>query len=486
MPIDNHLERSIASAIINGESTPTKAPPRRKRRLERSKVTDDLDFVLRQFQQSKYGVRLSASNIAAIAGFHPYSCLPKLLMDLIYQGPIGRRLLERDARLLNIQLTSEEQALLELANKAGVKDAYKQSVAVSKGKVEVNSIQEANNIKQKIVQKAKKAGKLNQSELKQLSEGIRHNVNTGYGKINEDDALNMYEKTCGWEVHARNEEFRIWNFKRHTINNLATVEPLGDAEIVPPRILEISSEARKKETNEIIIIDSDDESAKEDNSSFDKTANGPDGIKPFFSIIGIADGVRDELYHNDDASKTTDDEWQLRKVVVECKHRMRCATIPPPFYDQLQSIVYCLMYNTSESDLIQIVRSKKSKREQSKSDALDSNSKNDDDALSVESTEDKHNNNSTSANISITTSRVSLNDQVMKHQENWLNVILPRLRQFVDVIYDFRSNDDKRYCLLAAAASSEDENDDTMWSKVLDELPYLKDCDIAYYRSKHG
>lgn len=483
MTIDNPLERAIASAIINGESTPTKAPPRRKRRLERSKVTNDLDFDLRQFQQSKHGVRLSASNVAAITGFHPYSCLPKLMMDLIYQGTIGKRLLERDARLLNIQLTSEEQVLLDLANKAGVKEAFKKSVDVSKGKVEVNTIQEANNIKQNIVRKAKKAGKLNQSELKQLSEGIRHNVNTGYGKVNEDDALNMYEKACGWEVHVRNEEFRIWNFKRHTINDIETVEPLGDAEVIPPRIFDNNSDCYKQEKNEIIIIDSDDESTKEDNPS---PANGSEcTIRPFFSIIGIADGVRDELYHNSDSTTSTDDEWQMRKVVVECKHRMRCATTPPPFYDQLQSVVYCFMYNTSESDLIQIVRTKKSKKGHRKRDDTESDCPHDEDALSVESTEEKPISPPSSAKISITTSRVSLNDQVMKHRENWFNVILPRLRQFVDVVYEFRCNDDKRYCLLAAIASSDDENDETVWSKLFDELPYLKDCDIAFFRSKY-
>lgn len=483
MSSDNNNERSIARAIVNGEFTPKKAPPRRKRKLERSQRSEDLDFVLRQFQQSKHGVRLSASNIAAIAGFHPYSCLPKLIMDLIYQGSIGQKLLERDARLLNIQLTSEEQALLELANKAGVKEAYNKSVDVSKGKVEVNSIQEANNIKQNIVQKAKKAGKLNQSELKQLSEGIRQNVNTGYGKVNEDDALNMYEKACGWEVNERNEVFRIWNFKRHTINNIATVEPLGDAEVIPPRPLDISSDNYKKEKNEVIVIDSDDDSVKGENLFFQKTSNESEGIKPFFSITGIADGIRDELYHNPDSISATDDNWLLRKVVVECKHRMRSATIPPPFYDQLQSIVYCFMYNTSESDLIQIVRTKKSNKDHKEKEKIKADIQHKDDSLSVESTGENLNSNSSSANISITTSRVSLNDQIMKHRENWFNVILPRLRQFVDVVYDFRCDDDKRYCLLTAVASSDNENDDTMWSKVLDELPYLKDCDIAYYRS---
>ena len=63
-------------------------------------------------------------------------------------------------------------------------------------------------------------------------------------------------------------------------------------------------------------------------------------LKPFFSINGIVDGIRDEMYHIPTAQEQTcitshnlhprhmemnhsdDNEWGIREVVVECKHKV--------------------------------------------------------------------------------------------------------------------------------------------------------------------
>ena len=83
--------------------------------------------------------------------------------------------------------------------------------------------------------------------------------------------------------------------------------------------------------------------------------------------MGAVDGIRDELYSegsslkipSDTKSKaehTTqkqdeynfsddeEDQWIIKPIIVECKHRMNEAKVPPPLYDQIQTCLYCHMY----------------------------------------------------------------------------------------------------------------------------------------------
>jgi len=55
---------------------------------------------------------------------------------------------------------------------------------------------------------------------------------------------------------------------------------------------------------------------------------------------------------------------KMRSIVVELKHRMRCAKLPPPFYDQIQAIVYCYMYRVDEAEIVQVIRGKRTNARQ--------------------------------------------------------------------------------------------------------------------------
>lgn len=107
----------------------------------------------------------------------------------------------------------------------------------------------------------------------------------------------------------------------------------------------------------------------------------------FFKIVGAVDGIRDEIYidpapspptdtnkgnnassdtmskqcHNSqhdnipsnnnqntqqsmndeynfsDDDDTNNEQWTIRPIIVECKHRMSQAKVPPPLYDQIQT-----------------------------------------------------------------------------------------------------------------------------------------------------
>ena len=193
---------------------------------------------LEAFRTRNHSLRLGASRVSAMAGFHPFAVLPELLMTLVYQG--GQELLEHDARLLGIQIRSEEAILMELANKASksTATALQSALDVKRGKRVLDTVQVADQVKKKVLKEAKNSKKLNPDELKVLQEGVRSSIDTGFGTHHEDAALDLYERKCGWEVRERNAAIMAWPFARAEDVNpnekptQPTVVPIADARAV--------------------------------------------------------------------------------------------------------------------------------------------------------------------------------------------------------------------------------------------------------------
>ena len=551
-------DRDIIESILNGDPTPTK-PKRRKRnyptQTTRINITDIYE-TLGKFKRRKDSIRLSASSIAAMSGFHPYSNLPKLLMDLVYQGPVGQLLLQHDAKLLNIEMISEEEALKKIAKKAGgeVQYAFQVAIDVSKGRVKVKSVQDANGLKSDILSKVKKSKVLSKGEAKQLAEATRYNVNTGFGKEHEEDALDLYEIQCGWEVRCRNDDMKCWKFQRDGDD----VFPVGPAESLyrGGRVGESKQEGGNASKDATIVVIDDDEDENDASNPKSNTGSsssqpieidsqaigqGPDGkdavdttsppgstslepieihsqeiceaadgkdavetnsamspppppsvmgtteAKPFFFIIGIADGIRDELAPGDATKPDNEDDWALRQVVVELKHRMKSAFNPPPIYDQIQTVLYCMMYGTNEGEIVQVVRNKHKRKKQETKATVTSEDGGGEIEITgtmkeaIEAKESAQEAEAPKAKTSITCNRVSLDDPIMQHRQNWHAIILPRLRSFVDAAYSIRQNDDKRYRIIREAAIVSSGGDETtFWQILLDECPWLVDCDTAF------
>lgn len=396
--------------------------------------------------------------------------------------------------------------LLNIATKAGkaVRESMKQALAVQKGKLVLKTNQEVKELKQRVLTEAKQqSDKLNTGELKMLEKGVVQLVYRGYGTFHEQEAIDLYEKKCGWEIRERNAVMMKWPFIRseEVITNSTAEEFI---QVAGPTAVPLTS-ATKSEINR-----NDQQRTKKrprpcNSSGFlpaieqstvidakakteGKTPSGdaevllPE-ILPFFCIYGSVDGIRDELWYDEKQYRSKeeeepistgqdyDDGWKLRQVIIECKHRMKassCRSSAPPLYDQIQAVVYCLMYETSEADIIEVFRSSNESHNPKTSEAI---------------TKDPKNNKNASAtqHIDIVTSRVTLHDPLNRHRENWELVILPRLRMFVEAVYSIRSDDGKRYQLLSSIASMDD---DASWRMIIDECPWLKDCDTAYSRSQ--
>jgi hypothetical protein len=363
-------------------------------------------------------VRISASNVAALTGFHPFKHLPELWLSLIYQGPLGAACSRHDAALLDLTFTSPDQVLLDLAEKVGsstTQAAVQQALQVKRGTVVVADVKAAAGMKAQALQEAAKA--LSATEFQILQDGIRDAVNTGYGIHHEDDALNLYQAQIQWPVQHRNGEVRLWPFglqeQVHADISLMTVYPLVSAYVEKSR----------------------------------EPSTLPPTAAPYFSIVGSVDGIREELVLDDSKDEEEDELWSIRQIIVECKHRMHKIQATPPLYEQIQSAIYCFMYNVSEAEIVQILR---------QSDAGP-------DA------------------VTLSVHRLHLDDPVLQHRHHWNACILPRLQSVTEAIYRIRRDDHARYRFLTVLAS---DTDTEAWNILFSECAWLRDCDTAFARRK--
>ena len=262
-------------------------------------------------------------------------------------------------------------------------------------------------------------------------------------------------------------------------------------------------------TTKQIVEQSDDNAAT--SSSLAVVKEKP---KPFFRIVGAVDGIRDELYSESSALKTPsdtkpnaepassstdsaqkqdeynfsddeEDQWVIKPIIVECKHRMNEAKVPPPLYDQIQTCLYCHMYQVGEADLIQVVR-RKGKCEEKENDVAVKSSIDEKSDDKVKSDEDS---GSTKQDIDITITRVSLNDPLHNHNHHWKATLLPRLASFVEAVYNIRKDDGKRYRLLMNLVQTQQEEscdsaEREVWQLLFDECPWLIHCDTSFGKKK--
>jgi hypothetical protein len=335
----------------------------------------------KEFKYQDHSLRINASDIAAVTGFHPYRSLAKVLMNHIYQGRAGQQLKEHDAELLGIAMISEDQVLLELAKKAGAEtsNALQSAMQVKSGNKKLETVEIADKVKKKVLEEAKKSKKLSKVELKQLEEAARDSVNTGFGNAWEDKALDMYERQCGWEVRDRNVEVRTWSFRKENNNdNDASVTPMAPAYAPVREIFSshtLAPNPKKQKTQEVVdlvgespSIDGVETIPKQESVANDSLLDGADRREkplfsepPFFSIRGAVDGIREELAPSGNPALTPgspgdDNSWVLNRVIVECKHRMSRLQASPPLYEQIQTTAYCLMYEVQDADIVQVLR----------------------------------------------------------------------------------------------------------------------------------
>lgn len=473
---------------------------------------------MQAFKQRNHSLRVSVSNLAALIGLHPYKDVPELVLSLVYQGSVGRALLRHDAALLGMVLTTPEEQLQQLARKAG---STTQNALQTAMRVTSDTVDAARSIKQAVLTEAKQSGQLQGAEVKLLEEGVRSIVDTRHGTAHEDEALNEYERLTGWAVRERNAEVKSMAFTLSCENEVPTLSPIGEAVSLYRNTNESLENKSSRECGSRADQKSDTRHPQQ--TGLDEEPQQTNAIVvseryAFLYLLGSIDGLRDELAPTDCMQTDNDGDsgWVLRSIVVECKHRMSRLYKDPPIYEQIQTIAYCFMYGTEHADILQVMRQQEeapkkidtmaavsTTTENSShvttgkisspvidkfADASDGESRNLNqrtgrmDTLTTESVGVKTEAHVQTLTVSIT--RVALDDPVHRHRTQWNRVVLPRLRSIVEAIYRIRSDDLKRYQLLSFMSMNSSGIGSTMtaWSLIFDECPWLKHCETAFTR----
>jgi hypothetical protein len=318
---------------------------------------------LRSFRDQSYGLRLSASHLAACVGLNPYSNLPELVLQLVYQGADGFLLQRNDARLLGIELVSNEEQLRSIATKGGeaTRNAVETALLVQHQKKTLKTTDAVKQVHQRALQEARRSGKLSAQEIAVLGEGVRSAVFRGFGISHESAALDWYEANyCGCPVTERNSETKLWKFARDDTDPLVpSAVPVDREGKGLPR--SVSEGEKDVEGSKLQVVASEGESDRASAAVSSQVA------EPLFVIAGKIDGVREEMAPashlssggggggvNDDDN--TDDGWMMRRVLVECKHRIRALRSCIPVYEVVQATAYCYMFDAEVADLVQVLR----------------------------------------------------------------------------------------------------------------------------------
>lgn len=426
-------------------------------------------------------------------GFHPYASLPQKFMDLIYSGSIGNQLLHRDASLLGLKIVSEMDILRDLISKGTNKDT-KALEALTKTITQIpESTSDAKNTKAKfekdVIEKAKK--NLSRKETQFIRKTTRKFIDTGFGTHHENEALDQYEKQIGWDVYSRNEDFLEWPFLE--IDNTTCVKPMIKR-ARKSQYLQSKEDTEKKkqkstgdDSSPTMIDLTLETETKVESVNSDNSSSEP---KPFFYLIGKIDGIRDEpCFESDDNEEENGDEFgnmSLSQILIECKHRLNRISNPPPLYDQIQAVCYCLMLGFDKAEILQVLRK----------DIMTESG--DNSAAQVGNEKKKQ-------NMTISVSTVLLTDHY-NHEKNFYDIVIPRLYSIVKAVYSIRCNDDLRYKFLLstlnndAREESESDNEENeeesntftekisnsepheAWNIIIELCPWLNSCDTAYYR----
>lgn len=168
-----------------------------------------------------------------------------------------------------------------------------------------------------------------------------------------------------------------------------------------------------------------------------------------FYVIGKIDGISTQCNGNltPQMRKLSDSSplASIQHIVVECKNRVHRLTIPPPIYDQIQAVTYCIMSKCRMADIVQSI----SQNDMWQPSKMARTSYISQIGLQLKCGVVKHANTYDVHDFNV--HRVHLDDLVYQHAQHWHTIILPRLGEFAAAIRRLRCDDSIRYAWLSAS-----------------------------------
>ena len=164
-----------------------------------------------------HAVRISASKIAAVCGYHPWADAEETFVAHLYQDAA---LLALDAASLGVHLYSEEQQLEELVAALGRREpaaaAALTALLGSRGapsqQQTVAEVQRVTAEARALVAATAARGALPPPAAAALDGRLRSAFNTSFGEAHEAEAVRLYERQTGCEVRESNDGLYLWPF----------------------------------------------------------------------------------------------------------------------------------------------------------------------------------------------------------------------------------------------------------------------------------
>ena len=451
---------------------------------------------------------------------------------------------------------------MDLANKVGTTDAMtvvQTAIQMQQGTIPVSTMATVTALQQDPAILVTAHDTLTPSEYNRLCRGIRDHVHTACGRQWEDAALDRYERAVGYPVTQRNCELLTWPFvAAATAVSSATTNDVANGNDVATVVVPLRRPSRRTSPYAAPTTTTTTSTSVTHEKQEPPDQVNEEDIVPYFSIVGSVDGVREEMApvapkQNDPSTKPhdqnmdhdsidtdddDDEEWEMRHIIVECKHRMRRLCPVPPLYELIQTAIYCLMYEYQYADIVQVLRSSTSTttttlsathiEEDHNTRKNDTTNQHDttgihnsitttcstDDAtktsngnlantervdpvrLSASETNDAtHGPTDDDDHVAISVYRLNVDDPILQHRANFYTTILPRLQRFTQAVYDWRHDDSQRYALLYAvlvggtnggSSSNDDHRDNTIsaWKMIQEKCPWLPDDCIGMDTSR--
>jgi len=281
--------------------------------------TDDTD------QRSWSRLYISASDVAAVCGYNPWTSLSELLLKYLYQS--HHEELESDAKSLNLVVETTDEIVERLVRRTDSSNRQKLQKVLedAASATESASVAQVENQKKRVedtLAAVSESGVLKADDVEQLRELLRYQVCTQFGTRHENGALVQYTRQFGWDVTTPDTLFRI---------------QLGayKAELF------CSHSAGKDESDKAVA---EFEAEK-------KQIDGNGGGERELWVCGRVDGIAHIAVDIGEELES----YVTEPVVLEVKSRTRPRSIErdPGFHEIIQLVVYMKMLGTTRGQLIQ-------------------------------------------------------------------------------------------------------------------------------------
>ncbi|GMH69481.1 hypothetical protein TL16_g05167 [Triparma laevis f. inornata] len=393
---------------------------------------------------SHNNLRISVSSVASLTGYHEFQSnqFPLKFLNLLYQDNYQQQII--DCAALGLHLINEHEQIDEIIKNSSpvrhkVKEAIKSTkMGEVKSRLDMNDMLTDSKVSvNATVNAAVNGGKLTHSEAERIKDYTTSEVYKSFGIAWEDVALDEYERRFGCEVGSRNERFRSWRFWEEEEE-----EEGGRSE--RRRWDEVGDMGKRRADTETVTgtgtgTETTTTAANTTTSTSTTTTTNtlqplPPQQQPLFYLIGIADGIKDEIFHNPlkkDPTDPFDDGIDFKPIIIECKHRMNKYSYR--FYEVIQVVIYMIMHGTDEGDLVEVLRGDLDNEKVTK----------------VSEVSEKV---PQVTNININVTRMKLRDDSIDHEYNLRNSIVPRLYDLTKAVFKTRMDEHLRYRLLVGVA----------------------------------